>query len=113
MKSKKTKSKKSAKTTSKRAPKKSPKRVSEKSDSRPAHYRVLAETVSEILVALSKSKELYASLDELTDELTRAPKSILKAVLNDAGLTLVDNFKNKNTTWKASAVRRFEFKLND
>lgn len=58
----------------------------------------------ELIDQIEAIKPLYKELDELTDKLFAA------GFVAGEGLAIVDNFAEKNTVWKASAIRRFELK---
>lgn len=63
----------------------------------------LAVEAQNVLSAIEDNKRLYARLDELTQ--------ILKdANLSGTGLTVIDNFSDKNTVFRPAGVRRFELK---
>lgn len=49
-------------------------------------------------------KPLYAELEAVTDQLRKAG---FKA---GHGLTLIDNFKNKNVAYRTTSIRRFELR---
>ena len=68
----------------------------------------LAKEAAFLLAQLEAVKPLYAQLDAITLKLIES--EITHNALAIHGVALVDNFKDKNTVWKPSAVKRFELK---
>lgn len=66
----------------------------------------VAVRAKELIIILTRAKALYAELDEITEFLVKTG-----ARVEDYGITMVDNFEEKNTAWKSTAMRRFELKL--
>lgn len=64
----------------------------------------LAEEAISIMRRLNEVKPLYERLDKITMALTRANN------LQAYGLAIIDNFKDKNTAFRAHGIRRFELK---
>lgn len=62
----------------------------------------LIKEAKEIHRKIEKNKKLYARLDEIIQELIKTDFQ------SESGVTLVDNFKNKNMQWKAAGIRRFD-----
>lgn len=73
--------------------------------------KVLDELIS-VEAKIEDAKALYIRRDELVEdfrELVRSKRVLYKGRIYQ----VVDNFKNKNVVWRATAVRRFELKVND
>ena len=67
----------------------------------------LAREAIKIIETLNSVKPLYKQLDELTMQLCQAKEEDLQ----EYGLVLQDNFKEKNTVFRPTGVKRFELKL--
>lgn len=70
-----------------------------------AAVKRLIERARYIQSRLEQVKPLYGELDEIT--LLLIP---VKEMLPQYGVTLEDNFKVKNTSFKAVGIRRYELK---
>lgn len=63
----------------------------------------------EINKELEKIKPLYAELDLITIQLMKL--NFTNAFHNGKSVLLVDNFKEKNTCFRTTSVKRFELKI--
>lgn len=63
---------------------------------------------AEILAQLEKVKPLYSELDEITIFLQSTGTANFE--VDGVHFTIIDNFINKNSVFKATAIRRFEIK---
>lgn len=60
----------------------------------------------QILNALECVGPLYKELDSITDNLVKS--RVRKFAVGRIELVIIDNFKKKNTVFRATALRRFE-----
>lgn len=65
----------------------------------------LAVEAENLMSALSEYKKFYARLDIIT-------QILLDQDLSGTGISMIDNFEEKNIVWKSSCIRRFELKKN-
>lgn len=63
----------------------------------------------EILKQLEKVKPLYAELDEIAQDMAKT--KIPCIAIGRKHLFLKDNFAERNTAWKSTAIRRFELEV--
>lgn len=66
----------------------------------------LIQEAKEVYLQLEANKELYQRMDDIIAEL------IELNFQGGDGVSLVDNFKSKNISWKVTGVRRFELKFD-
>jgi hypothetical protein len=77
-----------------------------KSNYKKASTKMLTDYTSDIIRDLERVKPLYKILDALVIELTR--RKIKKFSAGGFNWQVRDNFKDKNTAFKATGIRRFE-----
>lgn len=87
--------------------KKGPPKLAHEGQSEPSNREIerLVERAMEISEHLSDVKLLYNELDRITIALSRVPDK-----LGDYGVTVIDNFADKNTQFKIAAISRFSLK---
>ncbi len=88
---------------SRKAPKIGPSNVYELPGKK--NVKKLVERARAISEQLDEVKPLYNELDQITLAL-----SMVKDLLPKHGVTMVDNFSEKNTQFKVASFRRFELK---
>lgn len=65
--------------------------------------------VIELVEELELRKALYAELDKLIVELLE--EGFTSKMFGPYLVELVDNFEDKNTAWKAAAIKRYDVKV--
>ena len=73
----------------------------------------IVDEIVSIKQVLDKNKDLYERLDELTLELLDAGVQVDQTLStkSQAFLTVVDNFADQNTIYRALPAKRFDIKL--
>lgn len=69
----------------------------------------IAERVLEIQAEIDATKPLYAELDRLVQDLV--DREFVECKVGRSVVRLVDRYADKNTAWKATAIRRFDLQI--